>query len=73
MKRGHVPFRTCKGCGRRTAKTELIRLVWSDGALQEDLDARLPGRSVYSCKNERCRKRLAKKRNMLRRAFRLHA
>jgi predicted RNA-binding protein YlxR (DUF448 family) len=73
MKRGHVPFRTCKGCGRKAAKTELIRLVWSDGALQEDLDARLSGRGVYSCENERCRKQLTKKKKMLRRAFRLHA
>jgi predicted RNA-binding protein YlxR (DUF448 family) len=72
MKRGHVPFRTCKGCGRRVAKTELIRLVWCEGILKEDLRTVLPGRGVYSCGNEQCRNRLTKKKKMLRRAFRLH-
>ncbi|MCI5147986.1 MAG: DUF448 domain-containing protein [Candidatus Electrothrix sp. MAN1_4] len=62
MKRGYVPIRTCKGCGRTAEKRELIRLVWCEGTLQEDLDGRMSGRGLYSCTNEKCKKRLAKKK-----------
>ncbi|MCW5203004.1 DUF448 domain-containing protein [Desulfobulbus sp. US2] len=72
MKKRHIPIRTCKGCGRKAEKNELVRLVWCEGALQEDLDGIMSGRGVYSCKDEQCRNRLAKKKKMLRRAFRLH-
>ena len=72
MKQGHVPIRTCKGCGRKTEKNELIRWVWREGILQEDSDGGMPGRGVYSCGNEQCRNRLAKKKKMLKQAFRLH-
>ncbi|WP_446009126.1 YlxR family protein [Candidatus Electrothrix sp.] len=62
MKRGYISIRTCKGCGRKAEKSEFIRLVWCEGALQEDLDGRMSGRGVYSCRNEKCKKRLAKKK-----------
>ncbi|MCI5141163.1 MAG: DUF448 domain-containing protein [Candidatus Electrothrix sp. ATG1] len=72
MKRGHVPIRTCKGCGRKAGKNELVRLVWREGALLEDLDGRMSGRGLYSCRDEQCRNRLTRQKKMLRRAFRLH-
>ncbi|XCN72608.1 MAG: DUF448 domain-containing protein [Candidatus Electrothrix aestuarii] len=72
MKRGHVPIRTCKGCGRKAEKSELIRLVWCEGSLQEDLGSRMSGRGVYTCRNKQCRSRLAKKKNILRRIIRQH-
>ncbi|MCI5218818.1 MAG: DUF448 domain-containing protein [Candidatus Electrothrix sp. LOE2] len=72
MKKGHVPIRTCKGCGRKAEKSELVRLVWCEGALQEDSDGRMPGRGVYSCRDEQCRNRMEKNKKMPRRAFRLH-
>ncbi|MCW5212209.1 YlxR family protein [Desulfobulbus sp. TB] len=71
-KKEHVPIRTCKGCGRKAPKSELIRLVWHEGALQEDLNGRMSGRGMYICNRERCRNRLVKNKKMLRRAFRLH-
>ncbi|MCI5113880.1 MAG: YlxR family protein [Candidatus Electrothrix sp. AW2] len=71
-KKEHVPIRTCKGCGRKAKKSELIRLVWREGGLQEDLDGRMSGRGVYICNREQCRNRLVKNKKMLRRAFRLH-
>ncbi|MCI5133049.1 MAG: DUF448 domain-containing protein [Candidatus Electrothrix sp. EH2] len=61
VKRGHIPIRTCKGCGRKREKGELLRLVWREGALQEDSDGGMPGRGLYSCRDRRCRDRLAKK------------
>ncbi|XOF32384.1 MAG: YlxR family protein [Candidatus Electrothrix sp. YB6] len=72
MKRRHVPVRTCRGCGRKAAKNELIRLVWYKGALHEDTDSRMPGRGAYCCRDGQCRNRLKKKKKMLGRIFRLH-
>ena len=71
MKRGHVPVRTCRGCGRRAPQAELVRLTLFDGALVEDSDRELPGRGVYCCTAEQCRMRLEKNKKMLKRAFRL--
>ena len=71
MKRGHVPIRTCRGCGRKAQQVEFVRLVMLDGRMVEDPDRSLPGRGVYCCKNEQCRLRLEKNKKILRRAFRL--
>ncbi|WP_417909623.1 YlxR family protein [Candidatus Electronema sp. PJ] len=70
MKRGHIPIRTCKGCGQKRPTTELIRLIYDHG-LREDKDKCLPGRGVYCCQNGQCRLRLEKNKKGLRRAFRL--
>ncbi|MCI5156912.1 MAG: DUF448 domain-containing protein [Candidatus Electrothrix sp. AUS1_2] len=72
VKRGHVPIRTCRGCGRKAEKSELIRLVWCEDSLQEDSDGRMSGRGVYVCRNKQCRSRLAKKKKILRRISRRH-
>ncbi|MCW5206881.1 YlxR family protein [Desulfobulbus sp. F5] len=71
MKRGHVPVRTCKGCGQKRLATEMARLVLSEGALVEDWRKCLPGRGVYCCRNDQCRLRLEKNKKGLKRAFRL--
>ncbi|MCI5145316.1 MAG: DUF448 domain-containing protein [Candidatus Electrothrix sp. AR3] len=61
MKRGHVPIRTCKGCGQRSSVLDLIRLVVFGGVVTEDFDRVLPGRGVYCCRNAECRSRLLEK------------
>jgi predicted RNA-binding protein YlxR (DUF448 family) len=71
MKRGHVPIRTCRGCGVQASKTGLVRLVMVNGVLDEDPAQDKPGRGVYCCKKDICRARLEKNKKMLRRAFRL--
>jgi hypothetical protein len=70
VKRGHVPFRTCKGCGQKRPAAELIRLVMAEDAVQEDRDRSLPGRGVWCCGSQ-CRIRLEKNKKSLKRAFRL--
>ncbi|CAK8719168.1 hypothetical protein GCAAIG_08630 [Candidatus Electronema halotolerans] len=71
MSRGHVPIRTCKGCGQKKPASELTRLVLANGVVREDSGEGLPGRGVYCCKNEQCRMRLEKNKKGLKRAFRL--
>ncbi len=71
MKESHVPVRTCRGCGHKKPKHELIRLIWQDGGAFVDIDGSLPGRGVYSCANEQCRGRIEKNKKVLKRAFRL--
>ena len=71
MKRGHVPVRTCRGCGVKAPQPELLRLVMRDGELIEDPLRRKTGRGVYICKTELCRTRLEKNKKLLQRCFRL--
>ncbi|RUM36826.1 MAG: DUF448 domain-containing protein [Desulfobulbus sp.] len=73
MKKGHVPIRTCRGCGRRVPQAELVRFVVMNGIVWEDGEKTMPGRGVYCCRNAQCQKRFDKKRKMQRRSFRLHA
>jgi len=61
MCRGHVPERTCRGCGRKGAQSELVRFVAVEGRLVEDGQRHLPGRGIYCCDQEHCRNRMAKK------------
>jgi predicted RNA-binding protein YlxR (DUF448 family) len=71
MKRGHIPIRTCRGCGRKVQKLELVRLAMVNGALVEDPAQIVAGRGVYCCRNELCRTRLKKNKKTLRRLLRL--
>src|SRR3984957_7685601 len=41
------PVRTCVGCGVRTAKSDLLRLVAVGNEIVPDAAARLPGRGAY--------------------------
>jgi len=57
------PQRTCFGCGRKAAKSELIRLaVDRTGRVVVDLAQRAEGRGVYVCPDEVCLKRAAARR-----------
>jgi predicted RNA-binding protein YlxR (DUF448 family) len=65
MKTKHGPIRTCVGCGRRSPKEELIRIVMLDGALSVDNEHRLPGRGAYLCPETACISSLLKKKGKL--------
>ena len=61
MKRGHIPVRTCKACGRKAPKTELVRMVLLDGRLSADENRHQTGRGIYCCREKACGERLAGK------------
>lgn len=61
MRRGHVPERTCRGCGCKGPQSELVRFVTVEGRLVEDGQRYLPGKGIYCCDQESCRNRMAKK------------
>lgn len=61
MRRGHVPVRTCRGCGRKGPQATLIRLGVAAGGLVEDQDKQLAGKGFYCCDQQECRARMAKK------------
>ena len=73
MKTGHVPMRTCRGCGRKAPKAELTRFVLRKGLLHEDTGKRMVGRGAYCCANVACRNRFEKSNKMLKRVFRFQA
>ena len=58
--KGHVPTRTCAGCGARAPKGELIRFVARDGELARG-DGE-PGRGVYTHRRLSCFERAASRR-----------
>jgi len=66
-RRGHVPLRTCKVCGRKRGKDELLRWVLVGGAIRLDLEKRLPGRGAYTCPGPSCRQRIESSRKIHRR------
>lgn len=68
---GHVPIRTCLGCGRRREKGGLMRIAIKDGVLMIDEAKRLPGRGAYLCPRRECADLLLKKKGRLSHA--LHA
>jgi len=67
------PVRTCLGCGARSNKAELVRLVVSAGVLVADRMKILPGRGVYCCRSEKCYQRLVKQQKKLAWALRYQA
>ena len=58
--KGHVPTRSCAGCGARAPKGELIRFVARDGELAPGNGA--PGRGVYTHCRLACFERAASRR-----------
>lgn len=44
---GHVPVRTCIGCRTRAPRTELLRVIARDGAIEADPQAIAPGRGAW--------------------------
>jgi predicted RNA-binding protein YlxR (DUF448 family) len=56
---GHVPIRSCAGCGRKAAQAELIRFSARGGDLVPGPGA---GRGVYTCRRLACFERAAGRR-----------
>lgn len=67
MKRGHIPVRTCKGCGCKRPQGELRRLTYQQGTLKESVKG--IGRAVYCCPAEICMARLQKNKKVLHQIF----
>ena len=65
MKAKHHPIRTCLGCGLKSLKGDLVRIVIVDGALRVDEAGRLPGRGAYLCPETACISSLLKKKGKL--------
>jgi predicted RNA-binding protein YlxR (DUF448 family) len=65
MKTNHGPIRTCVGCGRKSPKEGLIRIVMVDGTLSVDNEHRLPGRGAYICPETACISSLLKRKGKL--------
>ena len=42
-------IRTCVGCGKRSDKVELLRIVRTGDGVALDLSGRVPGRGAYVC------------------------
>ncbi len=59
MKRGHMPIRTCKGCGKKALKFELSRFVLEKGYLVKNDQGK--GYGFYCCPDGDCRARFYKK------------
>lgn len=66
----HIPIRTCVGCGRKTAKGDVIRVVrLPSGKMEVDPTGRKPGRGSYLCSALQCWE-VALKKGRLQRALR---
>jgi predicted RNA-binding protein YlxR (DUF448 family) len=65
MKTNHSPIRTCVGCGRKSPKEGLIRIVTVDGALSVDVAGKLPGRGAYLCPETACISSVLKRKGRL--------
>lgn len=63
-----APERTCVGCRRARAQSELIRLVLEDGRVRVARPS-APGRGAYLCPDPACLAAAAKRRAFVR-AFR---
>ena len=69
MKEKKIPQRSCLGCGLKTDKNKLIRIVRTpEGRLVLDRKGRTPGRGAYLCPDSKCLK-LAIKRKAVERAL----
>jgi len=54
------PIRSCVGCGRKAAQSELLRFVAKDGRLV--LGTTEPGRGAYTCRRLTCFERAVSRR-----------
>lgn len=64
---GHVPFRTCIGCGERAAQGELLRIVCgADGGLSVDPERRAGGRGGYLHRTPACWDEFRRRKGMVR-------
>jgi predicted RNA-binding protein YlxR (DUF448 family) len=60
------PVRTCVGCGNRSEKAQLTRLVVSDGAIVVDAAQTFPGRGAYLHPQSGCWRQALRKRALVR-------
>ncbi|MFQ5602673.1 MAG: RNase P modulator RnpM [bacterium] len=68
----HQPVRTCIGCGRKTLKKDLLRIVrTARRELEIDSQAMKPGRGAYLCRDSKCAK-MAIERKRFERNLRIH-
>ncbi len=65
MNRGHIPERTCRGCGRKSPSSDLLRFVVIGGRLIDDQLGSMAGRGIYCCNQSTCRERLARSKKVL--------
>jgi hypothetical protein len=66
----HIVERTCQACGRKTVKSDLLRITRNkEGAVTIDPQQRLPGRGAYVCRTLVCAELLKRKKG-LHRGFR---
>ena len=50
-----VPVRTCCGCGRKSGKRDMVRIVRRpDGGVAVDPTGRASGRGAYLCEDRGC-------------------
>ena len=54
------PIRSCIGCGRKAAQSELLRFVAPEGVLTPG--AKQPGRGAYTCRRLSCFERAVARR-----------
>jgi len=71
VNRDYGPLRTCRACGRKARKNELIRWVAEQGEIVEDIKQNKTGRGVYCCPERTCRERLFKNKKKLKMVLRL--
>ena len=51
----HIPVRTCCGCGRKSGKREMVRIVRSpEGNVSVDTTGKAVGRGAYLCEDPSC-------------------
>lgn len=63
VKTRKIPQRSCLGCGLKTDKQNLIRVVRQpDGILIIDKNGKKPGRGAYICQNVECLKDAIRKK-----------
>ena len=53
--KGHIPIRTCIGCGVKRDKKDLVRLVLdTEGMVVRDIGGKREGRGAYVCADKTC-------------------
>lgn len=51
----HIPVRTCCGCGRKSDKRDMVRIVRSpEGIVAVDTSGKAAGRGAYLCEDPSC-------------------
>lgn len=59
-----TPERTCLACGRKRAKTELLRISHQSGTFVIDARQNLPGRGAYLCPTDACAELLLRRKGL---------